>query len=587
MTEADQSAATPPPEPSAHPPPEPSALPPAQLSPRALAVGLVVGAVLALGNLTVGLATGLWDSGQVTASLLAFLLLQPLSRRLRASPLETNAAQTVACAAAAMPAVLGLLGAVPALEKLGGVTLGPALLVLGVALGVLGLLLALLLYRRMVVEEALPFPTGVAAAELISALHGSGAEAARRSRGLIAAGCFALAVVALRDGLPWIFPPLLPGALLLPFALAGVPAASLGLGVAVSPLLAGIGVVAGLRTGASLALGALLGWGALGQAQLAAGTRTPANLGEWLLWPGVALVLAASAVDLGAQLPSLARGVRDLGASLGGAGRSRTAVLLAIAAALVALGGAHFALGLGLLPALASLFAFVILGAVVGRAAGQADFAPISQAGQSAQAAAGPLFALDAARDVAVGALVSGGVAQTSTVLWSLKTGERLSASLREQARAALAGTLFGALVSLPAYALLEKAQGIGGARFPAPSAAQFRAVAELVTSGGSLLPPGAAAAAVVAAVAGALLAALGRTPAGRFLPNAVALGIGFLIPAGASVAVLAGSLLAFAWTARDRVGAEEVLPSVGAGLIAGEALLAFAIAAAAVFGPG
>ena len=558
----------------------------AELTPRALLVGLAVGAVLALGNLTVGLATGLWDSGQVTASLLSFLLLQPLGRRLRAGPLETNAAQTVACAAAAMPAVLGLLGAVPALEKLGGVTLGPALLVLGVALGVLGLLLALLLFRRMVVEEALPFPTGVAAAELISALHGSGNEAARRSRALFVAGLFALAVVALRDGLPGVFQPLLPGALILPFAFAGVPMAALGLGVAVSPLLAGIGVVAGLRTGASLALGALLGWGVLGQAQLAAGTRTSANLGEWLLWPGVALVLAASAVDLGAQLPSLARGVRDLGASLGGASRSRSAALLAIVAALFALGGARVALGLGLLPALASLVALVVLGAVVGRAAGQADFAPISQAGQTAQAAAGPLFALDAARDVSVGALVSGGVAQTSTVLWSLKAGERLSASLREQAKAALWGTLFGAAVSLPAYALLERAQGIGGARFPAPSAAQFRAVAELVTSGGSLLPPGAAAVALVAALAGALLAGLGRTPAGRLLPNAVALGIGLLIPAGASVAVLLGSLLASAWNARDPEDARRLLPAVGAGLIAGEALLAFAIAAAAVFGP-
>src|SRR5438128_9340968 len=84
------------------------------LTARALISGLAVGGLLCVANLYMGLKTGIWDSGHVTASVLAFVLVSGrLSRR------ENNVAQAAATAAGAVPAAAGLLGAVPALELLG------------------------------------------------------------------------------------------------------------------------------------------------------------------------------------------------------------------------------------------------------------------------------------------------------------------------------------------------------------------------------------------------------------------------------------------------------------------------------------
>src|SRR3979409_371007 len=79
-----------------------------ELRTRAPSAGLAVGALLCIANLYTGLKTGIWDSGQITASVLAFALL-----RGRLSRLENNTAQTAASAAGAVPAPAGPPGALP------------------------------------------------------------------------------------------------------------------------------------------------------------------------------------------------------------------------------------------------------------------------------------------------------------------------------------------------------------------------------------------------------------------------------------------------------------------------------------------
>src|SRR5437016_5140807 len=97
---------------------EGGALRPRELSLRALVAGAGIGALLAAANLLLGLKTGFWDSGSITAALLGFALFQALGRR-TFSPLENNVTQTTAAAVAAMPSAAGLLGALPALGLLG------------------------------------------------------------------------------------------------------------------------------------------------------------------------------------------------------------------------------------------------------------------------------------------------------------------------------------------------------------------------------------------------------------------------------------------------------------------------------------
>ncbi|MDC6678962.1 OPT/YSL family transporter, partial [Leclercia adecarboxylata] len=78
-----------------------------------------------------------------------------------------------------------------------------------------------------------------------------------------------------------------------------------------SLLLLGFGGIIGLRVGLSLLLGALLAWGLVAPWVLAEGlVRLPASaqgpqfaaLIEWLLWPGVSLMVCATLTSLGLRL---------------------------------------------------------------------------------------------------------------------------------------------------------------------------------------------------------------------------------------------------------------------------------------------
>ena len=92
-----------------------------QLTVRALAVGLSIGAVLAAGNVYTGLKSGFIDGGALTAALLSFTFFATFKRltRLPFGPLENNVAQTAAASAAVMSFVHGLTGPMPALMLMG------------------------------------------------------------------------------------------------------------------------------------------------------------------------------------------------------------------------------------------------------------------------------------------------------------------------------------------------------------------------------------------------------------------------------------------------------------------------------------
>src|ERR1041385_3958276 len=160
-----------------------------------IAIGVVVGAVLAFGNCLIGLKTGLWDTGQLTSTLLTFLLCAPLSRLVGRTfdVHDNNLAQTTSAALAAMPATMGLLGAIPAL-RLSGVTPSATVLVVSAAVyGMLGVASGLLLAPRLIDRDKLPFPTGIATAEFIRALHADRQHV--RTRALMFGVAFAITAV--------------------------------------------------------------------------------------------------------------------------------------------------------------------------------------------------------------------------------------------------------------------------------------------------------------------------------------------------------------------------------------------------------
>ncbi len=112
-----------------------------------------------------------------------------------------------------------------------------------------------------------------------------------------------------------------------------------------------------------------------------------------------------------------------------------------------------------------------------------------------------------------------------------------------------------------------------------------WKAVASALAGGAAALPPGALAAALGGLAAGALLELASRRRAGRFLPAAGALGVGFVVPFVYASAIAAGALGGAAYRAARPDRADAALPVVGAGAIAGESLAGFAVAALGALG--
>jgi len=554
-----------------------------EFTPRALIWGCLIGAGLAVSNIYMGLKTGLWESGSIMAAVLGFSGLSALGRRWGGGPgrLETNLTQTAASATGAMPAAAGLLGTLPALALMGITVPAWSVVAWGAALGLLGVLASHLLRRRLLVDEALAFPTGVATAEVITAMHKGGqVRQPGRARALVGAGLVSMALTWLRDVLAWV-----PGMTALPGRLAGLPAASFTWGIGWMPMALGIGMLAGLPMGLSMLLGAVLAWGVL--APMLVGSNVVAASGGydalamWLVWPGVGLMVGAALVSLVAQARSLLGAMKDLRAlGSGGEGPSRWVLVTALVACGVVLALGVGVFGLSLLHTLVMLALVLPLCAVCARGAGQMDVAPVGQMGQVAQVASGMLFPGPGGLNVAAGSVVAGAVSQTGASLWSLKAGHLLGAAPQRQLLAQLLGVLVGAVVGVPAYLLLVRTHGLGSEALPVPAAHQFRVVAELATQGFSGLPAYAAQAAGIGFGVGAALMLAARGRLERLLPSPVAMGIGFILPAYFAVTIALGGLLAVLARRARPQWVEQYLPAVGAGTIAGESLMGLAIAA-------
>jgi uncharacterized oligopeptide transporter (OPT) family protein len=555
-------------------PAAPSLDAPRELTARALAVGLLVGLLLATANLYMGLKVGMWDSGNVTASILSFSLAAAIWRRgPRLGPLETNVAQSAAASTGAGPAVAGLLGAVPALTLLGREPPGWAVASLGLALGVLGTLVALGLRRRLLEDEGLAFPTGMATGAVIRGLDEGTGSKATRALGL--AGVASAALAAARDLLGWM-PQMTP----LPLRVGAHPAATFQLGIGWSPMFLGVGLLVGLRTGLSVLLGGAIAWGLVAPRLVGTEVAGPdyAGLAAWLAWPGVALLLGSSLVSLAGQARRLPAALRDL-RSLGGGDRRaadlRTAGAIAAVAAAGAVALASAAFDLAPVRAAGALALAVLLAGVCARAAGQTDYNPVGEMGQLGQLALGG--GAGGAGSVAAGQLIAGPSAQVGVALWSLRAGQELGARPALQARALLAGSLLGAAIGVPLYWVLARAHRIGSEALPAPAARTWVVVADLMARGSEAIPAGALAASALALAAGAALEALGRRyPA---VPSPSAVGMGFIVPAFYGAAICAGALLGWVWRRAARASAEDLAPSVGAGAVAGESLAGALIA--------
>ena len=150
----------------------------AQLTVRAVVVGLFVGTILCFTNMYFGLQTGWVTMGSLQCAMVGFAILK-YGGASNFNALENVVVQTVGVATATMPLAGGFVGIIPALQLLDP----PVKLTIGeqlawcAALCYFGIFFAVPLRRQTILVEKLPFPSGTATAKLIEVLHGGGGGA--------------------------------------------------------------------------------------------------------------------------------------------------------------------------------------------------------------------------------------------------------------------------------------------------------------------------------------------------------------------------------------------------------------------------
>jgi putative OPT family oligopeptide transporter len=568
--------------------PAPARSRPPELTLRAVIFGCVIGVTLGAGNVYTAIKTGFIDGGSITTALLGFAFFSTFKRR-GGGPfgtLENNVAQTTASSAAIMGFAMGLPSAVPALQMLGYTYPGWALALWGVGLGGVGICLGAFLRRKLVVSEALPFPTGAATAEVIETISSSRQTALMRARLLIASAIAAMLITWFRDGKPT----LIPQVTVFGGTVMGVSLASLTLGVSWSPLLASTGVLMGFRNAFSMLLGGFVSWVCLAPWLVRSGIVSGPGFTQdlpWLTWPGVGMLLASSFVPLAMDWRGLVRSFRDIPALLR---RRDTAddvtadsdpfrfgrALFVVSVGLILVVG-RVAFHLPLLVAALGLLIAMVLANVCGRAAGETDIAPTGVLGTLTQVTFG---GINVVTSLFAGSITAGVGAQTAQTLWAFRAGTQLKASPRAQMWAEILGAIIGALVAVPVYVVIVKAYGIGTETMPSPSAMSWKTTAVAVRDGLSTMPRHAGVAGAIGFSFGILLSSLSRGRWGRYMPSPAAMGMAFLCPFSLSFSVALGGILALVltqWRPSEERG--STIMSVAAGGIAGESVMGVIIA--------
>ena len=604
------------------------------VSPRELTLrGVVLGALLTVvftaANVYLGLKVGLTFATSMPAAVISMAVLRAFAG---ATIQENNIVQTVASSAGTLSAIVFVL---PGLVMIGWWQQFPYWQSLAVILigGVLGVMYSVPLRRALVTGSDMPYPEGVAAAEVLKV--GAGVGGAEENRKGLAAVVFGTLIAAAYPLLAKM--KLVVEAMDKTFRLgAGASFAS----VTMSFSLIGVGHLVGLAVGIAMLVGIVLSYGLILPHLTAPGLAGAADMGDYVhtLFRQKVRLIGAGAIGLAAiwtllkVIGPIVRGImgalaadrarkaaggfealelteRDLPIGIVGGTILALMVPIALLLADFAAGGpvaGHLAQTL-LASVAYVLVAGIVIASVCGYMAGMigASNSPISGVGILASlgislvllALFGRGLDADGTRALVafalfVTAIVFGVATISNDNLQDLKTGQLVGATPWRQQVALVLGVVFGALVIPPILTLLNQSFGFQGApgagenALAAPQAALISTIAKGVLGGDldwNLIGMGALIG------AGAVLAdeVLKRSGKGSLPPLAV--GMGMYLPLDSTALVVLGAVLGHLynrWAERqaDPAFAERMGVLTATGLIVGDGLFnvgySFAVAA-------
>lgn len=551
-----------------------------ELSLRAVATGVLLGIFLTPSNVYAGLKIGWSFNMSIIALLIGFGFWQGLATRFTHLPHwslhESNINQTVASAAASIISG-GLVAPLPAYTLLTGNAL-PALPMMAWVFSVsfLGIWIAWYLRPSLINDAALKFPEGMATLETLRHIYSHGHETAVRLRILFGALIISAAVKWV-DVFYRAFPRWSPSAQWERLTFTLDP----------SLLLLGFGCIIGLRVGLSLLIGAALAWGGIapwliahGLVRIPPGSTGPqfAVLIEWLLWPGVSLMVCATLSTLALRMMQQRRN-RPAERQRFRLPRPQPAPLFGLLLAMafvVSLQAALF--GIDVLMAVLTIPLALCLAAVAARIVGTTGIPPIGAIGQLSQLSFGAIAPGQVAINLMSANTAGGAAGQCTDLMNDFKVGKMIGATAYKQVIAQCIGILVGSVVGVLVYKSLipDPQTMLLTAEWPAPAAATWKAVAQTLSMGLDSLSASIRWAIFWGGLVGVLLGVLEAMSARKFayLPSAGALGLAFIIPASVSLMMAMGAILTWLVSARRRHLTERFAITAAAGLIAGESMM-------------
>jgi putative OPT family oligopeptide transporter len=597
-----------------------------ELTVRAILLGGLITLAFTAANVYLGLKVGLTFATSIPAAVISMGVLRLFKS---SSIYENNIVQTVASAAGTLAAIIFVLPGLVIVGWWQGFPYWTTALVTGLG-GILGVMFSVPLRRALVVNTDLPYPEGVAAAEVLRVGTGSRTGDVESRQGL--------AILIVNSVASALFFALTKTRLLVDEAAVYFRAGAGATGVSASLSLAliGAGHLVGLSVGLAILAGIAVGWwivlpiltaapGLADSAEHVALTVFRSDvrffgagvIGVAALWTfarilGPVVGGLRSAIDASAARRTGGHGLplveRDL--PIGIVAGTSAAVLMVIAVLLwqfIARGPlVDHAAPLIVATLVYVVVAGVVIASICGYMAGLvgASTSPVSGVGILAVVTAGVMLLAivgSAAGPEQTKAMIAYALFATAIVfgiatvsndnLQDLKTGQLVGATPWRQQAALVAGVVFGSLVIPPVLDLLNAAYGFAGAAnagpkaLPAPQAALISALAQGVLGGHlnlRMLEIGA----VVGVIVIAIDAALGRAGWMRLPPLAV--GLGIYLPMGASLPIVIGAVTGhfydrWATRAPDPGFVKRMGVLMATGLIVGESLFGVLYAAIVV----
>ncbi len=608
-----------------------------ELTVRGIIIGVIITLVFTAANVYFGLKAGLTFATSIPAAVISMAILRGFRN---ATIQENNIVQTVASAAGTLSSIIFVL---PGLIMIGWWTGFPfwisfAICALG---GILGVMYSIPLRRALVTTSDLPYPEGVACAEVLKvgsggAQHASDIEHGRAGLLAVLWGSIVAAVFAV------VVQTQIFAADVAQTFRIGKRGAVSGYDFFLSFALLGIGHLVGLSVGIAMLIGALIGWGwgVPHYSAIAGDVTTAASALAFSTWSHKVRFVGAGAIGVSA-IWTLLKLVRPVARGLAGAmaaSRARKAgkadtlpiterdipigivglvtlvCMLPIAWLLGYFGntsglGAHVAvltIGGIVYVVLMSFFVSAVCGYMAGLIG--SSNSPLSGIGILVVIGAALLLVLgvkpyvspDAGKALMAFALFTTAVifnvaAIANNNLQDLKTGQLVDATPWKQQVALVIGVIAGAVVIPPVLNLVNHAYGFVGAPgaevranpLPAPQAGLISSLGKGVISGEidwSLIRIGG----LIGACIILLDEILARTTRHMRVPP-LAVGLGIYLPTQSTLMIVVGSIAGWLYDDRaERSARPKARKQLGvllaSGLIVGEGIIGVLISAIIVF---